>query len=118
MKGFALDKNGDLLIENNQIQMINGNELVRQTVERVLQTNKNEWFLNTDEGITFSNILGKKKSDDIIRNEIEQGLSQVDGSFFIDSFSCDYDTNKRKLTVNFVAKNDNGDTIEGANVWA
>lgn len=118
MKGFALDSNGDLLIENNRIQMINGNELVRQTVERVLHTNKGEWFLNLDEGITFSNILGKQKSEEIIRNEIEEGLSQVDSSFFIETFNFNLDSVNRKLTINFVAKNDNGDTIEGGSEWA
>ena len=59
MKGFELS-NGDVVIENGEIQMVSGAELTRQTVETVLGTNKGEWFFNADEGITFSNILGKK----------------------------------------------------------
>jgi len=117
MKGFALDSNGDLMIKNNQIQMVNGNELIRQTIESVLKTNKGEWFLDTDEGITFDNILGKEKTEEIIRNEIEQGLSQVDSSFFIDDFSCELNNKTRKLTIKFIVKNENGETIEGENVW-
>lgn len=60
MKGFKLTSTGDVEIKNNQIQMIEGNELLRQTVECVLGTNKGEWFLNPDEGINFQNILGKR----------------------------------------------------------
>ena len=59
MKGFELS-NGDVVIKNGEIQMVSGAELTRQTVETVLGTNKGEWFFNVDEGITFSNILGKK----------------------------------------------------------
>lgn len=61
MKGFALDANGDLLIKKNDIQMIEGAELTRQTVKTVLSTNKGEWSLNIDEGINFKDILGKKQ---------------------------------------------------------
>lgn len=41
--------------------MVHGAEFTRQTVECVLGTNKGEWSLNVDEGINFSNILGKAK---------------------------------------------------------
>lgn len=58
MQGFKLN-NGDVVIENGEIQMTAGGDLLRQTVETVLNTNKGEWWLNPDEGITFSNILGK-----------------------------------------------------------
>lgn len=60
MKGFKLTSSGDVEIKNNQIQMIEGSELLRQKVECVLGTNKGEWFLNPDEGINFRNILGKR----------------------------------------------------------
>lgn len=62
MQGFKLN-NGDVVIENGEIQMTSGADLLRQTVETVLNTNKGEWWLNTDEGITFSNILGKHTID-------------------------------------------------------
>lgn len=61
MKGFALSDN-DVLIQNGEIQMIEGTDLTCQTVRTVLNTNKGEWFLNPDEGINFRNILGKKKA--------------------------------------------------------
>ena len=70
MKGFAL-KDGDLLIENGDIQIVTGAELKRQTVEMVLSTQKGEWTLNIDEGINYANIFGtaqqmpSKKSSEV-----------------------------------------------------
>ena len=94
--------------------MIDGNELIRQKVQAVIGTNKGEWFLNVDEGIDFNNLLGKKKSDEIIRNEIIQGLQQVDSSFVLESFDSDFDKKSRKLTVNFKAKNSDGEIVSGS----
>ncbi len=117
MKGFALDGNGDIIIEKNKIKMVDGIELTRQTVQTVLGTNKKEWFLNIDEGINFNNLLGKKKDDDIIRNEIIQGLQQVDSSFVLETFNCDFDRKHRKLKIEFSAKNSDGETVSGSSEY-
>lgn len=102
MKGFSLDNDGDVIIENKDIKMVSDIELLRQKVKSILSTCKNEWFLNIDEGINFNNLLGKKKSDDIIRNEILEGLKQVDSTFILESFSCS--VNDRHLIIKFSAR--------------
>lgn len=112
MKGFALNSDGDVLIENNEITMVYAEDLIRQTVETVLGTNKGEWSLNIEEGITFSNILGKQQDEDVIKNEIYQGLLQVDDTFEITNFSCEFDRVKRKLIISFIATNAAGRTID------
>lgn len=117
MTGFALDQNNDILISNNQIQMINGEEFTRQTVQTVIGTNKGEWSLNEDEGINFKNILGKNTEEEVIKNEIEQGLSQVDGSFILTSFSSAYDSSTRKLNISFEAENNENQKIEIENTF-
>lgn len=58
MKGFKLT-DGDLSFTNNEIDMVRDNELTAQTIQYVISTNKGEWLFNKDEGINFSNILGK-----------------------------------------------------------
>lgn len=50
---------------------------------------------------------------DIIRNEIQQGLSQVDSSFILTSFNVNEDKINRALTVEFTAQNANGEEIIG-----
>lgn len=61
IKSFKLDSNGDVVIKDNKISMVEGAELTAQTVRTVLGTNKGEWFSNLDEGISFKNILGKTR---------------------------------------------------------
>ena len=117
MKGFALDKNGDVIIEKNKIKMIDGVDLINQTVKTILGTNKAEWFLNVDEGVDFNNLLGKKKDENIIRNEIIQGLQQVDSSFVLEMFTYDFDSKNRKLTISFTAKNSSDDVVSGSNEY-
>lgn len=107
MKGFMLDSHGDVVIHNNKIQMIEGDELLAQRVWCVLGTNKGEWPLNLEEGINFHNILGKNKEEDGIKYEIQQGLLQVDDTFTITSFSLD-DLGKRKFSVIVSAQNASG----------
>ena len=128
MKGFKLytveeAKNkgvyeNDVAIENNKITMIDGNELLAQTVRSVIGTNRGEWVLNKDEGIRFKNLLGKNISEDVIKNEVYQGLLQVDGSFFMTGFAMELDAETRRLKITFSAVNDDGEEVEGVNVWA
>lgn len=117
MDGFKLI-DGDLSITNNEIDIIVGNELTAQTIRSILSTNKGEWIFNSEEGIEFYAILGEKEIDeDIIRSEIQQGLSQVDENLTIEDFSCEFDETTRKLKVNFKAKNAKGETMEVSNAW-
>lgn len=75
MAGFKLN-DGDIVITNNEIELIEGNELTAQTIQQVLSTNKGEWIFDTKEGVNFDNILGKKRlktetaKDALYRQEI------------------------------------------------
>jgi len=111
MKGFKLS-NGDVVIENNKIVMVDGNDLLRQTVESVLQTNKGEWFLNEDEGINFKAILKKAPDFDEIRGEILDGLQQVDETFIIEEF--DWTITDRNLALAFTARNSKDEAVTGS----
>lgn len=113
MKGFMLDNNGDIVI-NKDIVFVNDLELLRQTIQTVIGTNKGEWWFNKNEGINFNNILIKNPNYDIIRAEIIDGLSQVDGNIELQKFSCLLDKNVRKLYINFSAKKQDGTIISGS----
>jgi len=110
--GFRLDENMDVEITNGDIQLVNDNDLIKQSVECILKTDKGEWCLNTNEGIAFENLLGKRIKNDVIKNEIENGLLQIDRSFFITYFSVTHDKEKRNLKVSFQAKTDTGTDIQ------
>ena len=96
--------------------MIDGNELLRQTVQSVIGTNKGEWVLNREEGITFSKILGKGNTETMIRFEIQNGLKQVDETFIVTSFEMSV-VKDRRYKISFVAKNSTGEEISGTNYY-
>ena len=111
-----MNSTGDLLIENNEIQMIEGEELLRQTVQSIIETNKGEWFTDWDEGVNFSNILGKGITEEMIKAEIEDGLKQVDETLNITDFNMSL--NERVLTVKFTCISEDNDTdIEVEAEW-
>lgn len=56
-------------------------------------------------------------NEEIVKNEILQGLLQVDSSFFIENFETSFESKTRKLNVYFTAKNSNNETVEINNVW-
>lgn len=111
-----MDSTGDVLIENNEIQMVEGNELLRQTVQSIIETNKGEWFEDWDEGIEFSNILGKGVTEEMVIAEIEDGLQQVDENLNISNFEMS--VKGRVLTVKFTCADEENDTeIEVEAEW-
>lgn len=115
MRGFKLDQSGDVVIENRQIQLVDGNELLAQTVKTVLGTNTGEWFLEENEGINFRNILIKNPNFDLIRDEIQKGLLQVDSSFVLQKY--EYETKGRNLIIHFAATNDSGEEVTGTQTF-
>lgn len=104
---------GDVFIDQNTIQMVDGDELLKQSAESVIGTNKKEWFLNEDEGINFDNLFQKVANEELILNELVQGLAQIDQSFVVVSFNVE--RAERGLHITFSARNDKGEVIEGSN---
>ena len=117
MKGFALDENGDVLIENGVISIVTGDELLKQKVWTVLRTNLKEWFFDWEQGIDFSNLLGKGVGEELARYEIERGLAQVDSTFTITEFSYSADMVTRRASVIFKAQTSSGEEVGGEIAW-
>lgn len=111
MKGFLIDDNGDVVIDDRVITMTDGNTLLLQKIRQILGTNKGEWAIDTNEGINFSNILGKNKTDDVIKSEILSGLRQIDDTFYITEWKSELNKKTRSLTVDFTAKNSDGVSV-------
>lgn len=118
MKGFAIDEDGDVLIENNDISIVNEDELLQQKVWTVLQTNLGEWFFDWDQGIDFGNIIGKGTTADLVRHEIERGLAQVDSTFVITEFTYEANIITRRAWVTFKAQTQSGQEVGGEYTWA
>lgn len=117
MKSFAVDENGDVLIENNEISLVVGDSLIQQKVWSVLGTNLKEWFFDWSQGIDFNNLLGKDKTEEMARFEIERGLAQVDETFTITEFKYEVDKAQRKAKITFKAQNESGENVGGDYSW-
>lgn len=117
MKGFALDDNGDVIIENNEISIVVGESLLQQKVTTVLRTKLKEWFFDWEQGIDFDNLLGKNTNEELAKYEIERGLLQVDSSFAITEFVYEVDRATRTAKITFKAQTENGEEVGGEYVW-
>ena len=114
MKGFKIDKNGDVVFSDGQIDMVSGTELERQSMQTVLKTNKGEDIFNSDEGIDFYQILGKSVTEDKVKTQIQSGINQVNTEFSTDYAIEDftYSVSGRKSTSAFSARKSNGEAAE------
>lgn len=110
MRCFNLS-NDDVEIRHNKIVMNNDSELIRQKVQKILSTNKGEWFGNADEGISFREVLGKNVDEEIVKSNILNGLLQIDPSFMFTAFNMSADKATRKLNVSFTATNAENETV-------
>lgn len=115
MKGFALGSDGDVKILDGQIQMVDGDKLLKQTCQTILGTNRGEWALNPEEGINFHLFRGKRINYDAVQKELLAGLQEIDNSFTINSFDHEV-TADRKLHIRFTAECSRG-TVTGENTY-
>lgn len=105
MKTFKLDQDGDVVILNGQIELVEGVELIAQTVRQELATNIGEWLGDNgeDEGIDFSVILTKNPNYDLIQDTINTAVQRVADGLGVeletDNFA--FELVGRSLTINF-----------------
>lgn len=111
IKSFSLDSNGDVEIKNNKIVIANAQELILQKIQKMLSTNKNEWFDNSNEGINLRELSGKNVDEEIVKSNILEGILQIDSSFMLTSFDMNIDKATRKLNVSFTATNAQNETV-------
>lgn len=109
IKDLLINSQGDIVISKNDIAFVSGKELTAQKVRLILSTNKNEWFLNPNEGINFGVILTKSPNRDEIIDTVRDGLRQIDSTFEITEYT--FEIIKRHLILTFKAKNDSGEEI-------
>ena len=118
MKTFKLDKNGDVVIDNNKISMVSGIDLTIQTLKQVLGTNLGEWLGNSDEGIDFEVILTKNPNYDLIQSTLETAVQYVADMLGVELEADDfqYNVSGRALDITFELKQITQETTETAKV--
>lgn len=108
MTSFALDENGDILVENNNFKLITGADEYKQILLQRLRSFYGEWFLDETHGLPyFQTILQKGVSPSNIEALFIQEILDSPGIVELLSFTTDLDS-ERKLVISFSAKTESG----------
>jgi hypothetical protein len=112
MKTFKLE-NGDRVISGGQVTMVNGRECLAQRLKNSIALDKGSWFLDTDKGIEWLDILGNKSvSARALYSKIRKILGEDSEVTAINSIEITTDRSTRELSVSFSVDSTYGE-IEG-----
>lgn len=99
---FALGSNGDIVIVDNNIQLIEGRDIYVQAFRQILRTRLGEYFLNVNEGLDYNVFLGQKKIDtDLAYDALQKAGLQVDDFVKFTEITFEYNDVTRVLKVGF-----------------
>lgn len=116
MISLKLDHTGDLVFSGGDLATIEGAEELAQCGKAAIGTNKGEWFLNPDTGITFSKFLGKELNEAEMRDELASGLLQEDRIQSVENIEFIINRKSRTMLVTFTAVGIDGTRIEAEGV--
>jgi hypothetical protein len=109
MPALKLDDNNDLAIENNNLVLIDGSDLVKQLIIQRLKTFLGEWFLDKSVGIPyFQDILIKNPNANVVTTLIKNEILKAEGVIELDSFSTDFNDGARQLSISFSVRTEDG----------
>ena len=101
---FELSGNGDVVIEDNNISLIEDQDVFVQAFRQILSTRLGEYFLNLEEGLDFAAFLGAKELDiELATQALYNASIQVDDFVKFESITFDYNRTTRTLRVNLKA---------------
>ena len=109
---------GDLVIENGDIVMVDGDEELAQSLEMVFRTRKGEWFLNEQFGLDFGPFLTKRFDEALATDAVAEAAAQEERIQQVES--VEFERSGRKLTVRatFVKSDGQPLRLEEVNVLA
>ena len=94
-KDLLLDENHDLIIDNFDLQLTNDSQIVAQRIKQELLTLKGEWFLDSELGIPYMDILGSKNQLETAKAALTRHIMQVEGVKEIIAFDMLEDRDQR-----------------------
>lgn len=102
MMTFQLDDNGDRVITGGQAVMISDKKCLAQRLCNAIRLDKGSWFLDTDKGIEWIDILGNKTiSTRVIYSRILKILKSDSEVSSVNSIDITADRSERSMTVTF-----------------
>lgn len=109
MIDVELGNNGDLVIENYDLVLIDSVDQIAQNLAIRLRFFLNEWFLDTTVGIPYYEDFFIKAPNRIrIESVLKEEILDTEGVNEINSFTSDFNSTLREFSVNFSATTDEG----------
>lgn len=111
-KSILINKNtGDFEFnELNKLDLVTDKEAIEQKIWIRLGINKGEWFLNTNLGIPWHDLLDNNATPEQIRVEVQNALEQEEYVKSIDYVRIEeIDKENRKLKLSFSVVTDLGE---------
>lgn len=115
MKTLKIENNDLVFDKSMNLEMVEDEEEIRQSIERTLSTNLSEYFLNVDMGLNYSQIRGKGIKQDDIESAIREAIFQDERIEEVDFTEIITNNKSRSLSVEFNAIA-NGKNIDGLEV--
>ena len=104
MSDFKIGADGDLVIENGDVVIVDGLAAIGQHVAMRLRSFKGEWFLDQNFGVPYlQEVLGKGTPATRLRAIFQEIILGTAGVVSVDSMELDYDGATRTLTIDFAA---------------
>lgn len=102
-------KTHDLIFKDNSFLLIDNAERVAQQIKIALLEWREEWFLDSRDGIPYLEyILIKNPNKNHIRSILTTAITNVEGVIGVSDMILDLDVKTRKLTVSYTANTDYG----------
>lgn len=100
MKSLKLNDNGDLNFNDiNSLEMVEGENEVRQRIRLGMGTYLGEWFLDTSLGMDWFELLQKENGRDEIKRAVLEYLNEDAAIDKVNEIELDFDIEKRHLDV-------------------
>ena len=113
MADLQLDQNGDLLIQDDALKIVDGDDAIVQHLSIRLRFFKGEFFLDTRLGVPyFDQVLIKNPDLVSVRGILREVILETPGIDTIDAFSTEFDGLTRKLAVTFTATKIDGEVLD------
>ena len=101
---------GELVFAAGVLQLVAGQDAIRQAAECRLRTFREEWFLDTSIGVPWvEQVLGRKVAAAPVRTIVRDELLAIPGVTGLASLSVVFDPSVSSLAVTFVLQTAAGD---------
>jgi hypothetical protein len=109
IRSFLLTDDGDLDVSAGKLQFATGLQAMKQAVRSSILLFLGEWFLNTDQGTPWRQlILIKNPNISFVKTALRDAITRVEGVTAINALDVSFDLQTRSATVSFSATCDLG----------